>query len=218
MMREASRRYRIEDAVLTGSPGAKPPLSSGSCPTPAPATPTSREKREVERLGREFLAMKAAIDTTKRELASLQGLAPGETPILRAASELDEVVASTERATTTILSAVEDIERAANSLRIENKCVPEGGVELGAIRERVVALYEACNFQDLTGQRIRKVVGTLKFLENCLDIVIQRGEAWERRELVVPVAPVSPAELLNGPALPGEQGHVTQRDVDAYFI
>jgi len=31
------------------------------------------------------------------------------------------------------------------------------------IQERVVAIFEACNFQDLTGQGISKVMTTMKF-------------------------------------------------------
>jgi chemotaxis protein CheZ len=236
MVGEASKRYRIEDTFPTGGHKATPlaaptsrPISAedvakpslaagpGGVSAAAPHETVSRDEREVERMGREFRAMKAAIDKTKRELRSLQGLAPGETPMLRAASELDEVVASTERATTAILGAVEEIEAAATSLRDGDKCAPGGDRELGVIHDRVVALYEACNFQDLTGQRIRKVVGTLKFLEDCLDIIILRGEGVEKRE-TAPLPPAPPSALLNGPPLPGEHGHVSQTDVDAYFV
>ena len=34
------------------------------------------------------------------------------------------------------------------------------------LQERVVAIFEACNFQDLTGQRISKVMNTMKFIES----------------------------------------------------
>ena len=43
------------------------------------------------------------------------------------------------------------------------------------IQERVVKIFEACNFQDLTGQRITKVVATLKFIETH---IVRMMEIW----------------------------------------
>ena len=115
--------------------------------------------------------MKGAIASTKREIATLRRSEDDGGGMRRAAGELDAVIEATEDATTTILAAAEEIESHATMLRAagvatgNNDCV-------GAILDRTVALYEACNFQDLTGQRITKIVGVLKFVEERLDRMI----------------------------------------------
>ena len=50
--------------------------------------------------------------------------------------------------------------------------------------DRVVQIFEACNFQDLTGQRVGKVVETLAFLEEHVDRLM---EIWQRVERFKPV-------------------------------
>jgi chemotaxis protein CheZ len=117
-----------------------------------------KEIAEVYALRTELDGMKEAIASTKREIASLHRSEDQGKGMRRVAGELDAVVEATEEATTTILSACEEIETQASMLKAagvdtgNNDCV-------GAILERVVMLYEACNFQDLTGQRINRSSG-----------------------------------------------------------
>lgn len=90
---------------------------------------------------------------------------------------------------------------------------PEQGEKLTAA---VTRIFEACNFQDLTGQRITKVVGALKHIETKIGALMHAlGE-----EIGAP--PPAPADdedpekkLLNGPQMPG-QG-VSQDDIDRLF-
>ena len=78
--------------------------------------------------------------------------------------ELGAVVGGTEQATQQILEATEAIDQAATALAKVTS--PDQQRLLSEeIQERVVSIFEACNFQDLTGQRITKVVSTLKFIE-----------------------------------------------------
>jgi chemotaxis protein CheZ len=137
----------------------------------------------------------------------------------RVAGELDAVVEATAEATTAILSAVEDIELQASMLKAagvetgNNDCV-------GAILDRTVTLYEACNFQDLTGQRITKIVGVLKFVEERLDRVIGVWGGLEAFRDLVEQGKEGRADerrFLNGPRLEEDPGHVSQRDIDALF-
>jgi chemotaxis protein CheZ len=164
-------------------------------------------------------AMKDAIAMTKRELATLQrnGSGAGLDRMQRAADELDAVAAATERATTTILGAVEEIETAANMLRATG-LDPGRSDHVGTILDRVILLYETCNFQDVTGQRIEKVVGTLKFVEDRLDTMIA---AWGASHgggegLAGSGEDPSGRGLVSGPCLPGDD-QVTQTDIDAIF-
>jgi chemotaxis protein CheZ len=179
-----------------------------------------REISEVYQLRNELDAMKEAINSTKLEIASLHRSDHAGKGMRRVAGELDAVVEATEEATTTILNAVEEIETQANMMKAAG--VETGNNDcLGAILERVVVMYEACNFQDLTGQRINKIVGVLKFVEERLDrmIGVWGGlEAFKDFGAHPAAGPVDEdAALLNGPKLEEDVGHVDQTDIDALF-
>jgi chemotaxis protein CheZ len=136
----------------------------------------------------------------------------------RVAGELDAVIGATEEAATSILAAVEDIENHANMLRAAGIGAGRND-HVGAILDRVVTLYEACNFQDLTGQRISKIVGVLKFVEERLDRMIGVWGGLEAFKELVDQPPPEDDErsLLNGPKLDSDDGHVDQTDIDALF-
>ena len=88
------------------------------------------------------------------------------------------------------------------------------------IQDRVVKVFEACNFQDITGQRISKVVNTWKFIEGHVD---QMMAIWGGIDAFKEFIPEAPPEktgddaLLNGPKLDDDAGHVSQDDIDALF-
>ncbi len=180
-----------------------------------------REIAEVYELRNELDAMKQAITSTKREIASLYRSDYEGKGMRRVAGELDAVVGATEAATTSILSGLEDIETQANMLRAAG--VETGNNDhIGAILDRVVSMYEACNFQDLTGQRIGKIVNVLKFVEERLDKMIG---VWGGLDAFKDLAAQEPngsgvddeKSLLNGPKLDEDEGHVDQSDIDALF-
>lgn len=169
-------------------------------------------------LGEDLYAMRAAIVTTKREIGEIQRSPSGSDGMHRAAGELDAVFTAAERATTTILGAVEEIELSASILRSPASETARQDAA-AAIEERVLLVYEACNFQDIAGQRIRKVLATLRFVEERLDRVIA---AWNE---AAPSAGKGgqaagagdPSTLLRGPGLPDDEGFVSQSEVDAFF-
>jgi chemotaxis protein CheZ len=130
-------------------------------------------------------------------------------------------VDSTEHATSTLLTALEAIEQNANMMRATrlSKAAQEN---IDTILERIVVAYEACNFQDLTGQRISKIVNVMKFVEDHLDRVIAVWSSLDSFRDVLGAGPdaVDPDDeksLLNGPKLEEDPGHVDQSDIDALF-
>jgi chemotaxis protein CheZ len=181
-----------------------------------------REIAEVYALRNELDAMKLAITQTKREIASLYRSEEEGKGMRRVAGELDAVVGATETATSSILSGLEDIEAEANMLRASG--IDSGNNDhIGAILDRVISMYEACNFQDLTGQRISKIVNVLKFVEERLDKMIG---VWGGLEAFKEIAEThtdglpsldDEKSLLNGPKLDDDDGHVDQGDIDALF-
>jgi chemotaxis protein CheZ len=83
------------------------------------------------------------------------------------------------------------------------------------VQDHVVRIYEACNFQDLAGQRIGKVIATLIMVEERVVAMIERycGTDGQSAEATRP----SDENLINGPRLDGAMGHASQRDIDAMF-
>ena len=112
-------------------------------------------------------------------------------PPARMTRELDAVVESAERATQQILGAAEDIEDAANTLSASLKREQEKSLALD-IQDNVLRIFEACNFQDLTGQRIAKVLTTLKFVEERIAHMI---EIWGGIDAFKTYAVAAAAEL-----------------------
>jgi chemotaxis protein CheZ len=194
--------------TMLASPAA---AQSGS-----PAHPPMQDA-EARQLKLELDLIDEAIKRTRQELASLHSERADALLMMRAANELDAVVAGTEQATDQILACAEDIEQMANTLGAALKSEHER--ELASdIEDRVTRIFEACNFQDLTGQRITKVVATLKFVEEHIARMLAIWNDIERFKRHAPnAAPSNGGSLLNGPKLDGDAGHSSQDDIDAMF-
>jgi chemotaxis protein CheZ len=172
---------------------------------------------ELRQLKSETDAIYHALSRTKQEIAALHVNAFGPPPA-RVTRELDAVVESAEHATQQILGAAEAIEDAANTLSASLKREQEKSLALD-IQDNVLRIFEACNFQDLTGQRIAKVLTTLKFVEERVAHMI---EIWGgidafRSYTVAAETERDRNSLLHGPKLDDDKGHVSQDDVDAMF-
>lgn len=178
-----------------------------------------RELGEAQKLKAELDTIREAIQRTKQEIASLHGTSFENTQMLRVSGELDAVVAGTEAATEQILSAAEAIDDSAMQIAAHVKSARDKGLA-SDIQDKVVAIFEACNFQDLTGQRITKVVSTLSFVENRIERMIEIWGGIEQFKGIEPEHPPEPEgdkALLNGPALPADNDRASQDDIDALF-
>jgi len=174
---------------------------------------------QCEKLKVELDLIHDAINRTKREIATLHGKSFDGGEMAKVNGELGAVVGGTEQATQQILEATEAIDQAATALAKVTS--PDQQRLLSEeIQERVVSIFEACNFQDLTGQRISKVMATMKFIENHITIMMDIwGGVDAIRAHVPPMADdrEGSARLLNGPKLDGDAGHASQNDIDALF-
>lgn len=148
---------------------------------------------ELEGLGR-------IISDARAEVAALRSDDVAEAAIPVATDELAAIVSHTAQATHEILDSCEKLE----ALKPSDAAVAQ------ALAEQTTRIYEACAFQDITGQRIAKVVAALQTIESRI------GRA---RAGVAPgaaaAAPASQPSLLNGPQLPG--AGISQSDIDALF-
>ena len=126
---------------------------------------------QCEKLKVELDLIHDAISRTKREIAVLHGKSFNGEEMAKVTGELGAVVGGTEEATQQILEAAEAIDQAATAMAKVNS--PDQQKLLSEeIQERVVSIFEACNFQDLTGQRISKVMTTMKFIENHITVMM----------------------------------------------
>jgi chemotaxis protein CheZ len=152
--------------------------------------------REVEELGR-------TIAVAKSEIAALRVDDITDHDIPFATDELDAIVAHTAQATHAILESCETLDAVSAEVT---------GEPASKLQDAVTSIYEACSFQDITGQRITKVVTTLKTIEaKVAHIISTFGHSTEPKG-AVKAAVSSEADLLNGPQLP--EHAMDQSDID----
>jgi len=164
------------------------------------------------------------ITKTRGELSSLRPTEVKQEFISKATDELDAIVEGTASATHRIMDAADVIMDTTARMAKE---------DADKAMSAVNSIYEACTFQDITGQRVTKVVGMLKVIEDRIDkMVIALGELEPEGDIKPSQTPASdvgasqddidalfgtkrPAgqlSALSGPALPG-QG-TSQSEVD----
>ncbi len=119
-----------------------------------------------------------------------------------ATSALSTVTAETEQATNEILNATETIQELSG--RIED-------VEIrNEIINQVTRIFEASNFQDLTGQRINKVITTLTDIEDRMGSLIKAFSTSTAKKVATnrkdgaTSGGIDERSLLNGPQMSGE--------------
>jgi chemotaxis protein CheZ len=170
-------------------------------------------EREAEVLKRELVGLFEHIQKIRREIAAIRRPGDSTDRFDQMSDELDAIVEHTEAATNTIMENVEGIADVVNEVR-ELTDSPKINAALARVDEHAGEIFTACSFQDITGQRITKVVRSLKFVEERVNALIGM---WGRDALAsaegAGEAPKdTDAALLNGPQLAG-QG-VSQDDVD----
>jgi len=162
-------------------------------------------------------ALARYINTARAEIADLRPDDINSEHLPAATDELSAIVGATEQATHQIFEAVEGIEA------LTEKMDPEVAEQVSAA---ITSVFEACGFQDITGQRITKVVTALQKVESKVDALLQAfgddikhdgaPKAPQKRTTTPSGAPARPDEhLLNGPQLP--ENAISQDDIDALF-
>ncbi|UTW54858.1 protein phosphatase CheZ [Kordiimonas sp. SCSIO 12610] len=153
------------------------------------------------------------ISNARKEIASLQPASSDDDDeksdrLPRAGMELDAIVQATEDATNTIMEAAEEIMGAD---------VSDIDAYQALTTDAVMRIFEACSFQDITGQRVSKVVQTLHHIEERVEelsqlLGVSEKDILESKKLEADKVTEDQA-LLAGPALDGEG--IDQSDIDA---
>ena len=147
------------------------------------------------------------IDEARSEIGAMRPADINDKHIPTATDELDAVVESTAEATNSIMDACDTIMEKSGAI---------GGENGDAITNEVTKIYEACSFQDITGQRITKVVSTLREIEDKVQSLVkvlsekipveeQEGDSGEETKS-------GDVALLNGPQMPANA--ISQDDID----
>lgn len=158
---------------------------------------------ELKLIGKEIARM-------KQEISQLRANDMTGSKIPDAGRELDAIVEATEDATNTIMEAAEEIMGADPS---DTDAYQE------LVSNKMISIFEACTFQDITGQRISKVVTTLNYIDERVSSFIEHlrlpedldaeleesDEDRRKRELI-----------LHGPQHSGEG--VSQDDIDSLLM
>lgn len=157
--------------------------------------------RRISELSMEIHATVQLVDYSETNLsAKLVGIheefarivAPPAQAAHNTGVELEAVVTATENAANQIMGAAEAIRT-----RLQGGGDP---ASLPAVTQQVNAIFEACTFQDLTGQRVRRAIEHLQHVETMLSGIVPD----------VPIPAAAPAEPGAGPDL-------AQTDIDSMF-
>lgn len=179
---------------------------------------TQPDHHEVQSLKRELIGLFDHIQRIRKEIASIRrpGADDDNDKFIQMSDELDAIVQATEQATDTIMDSVENVEDLVNAALplIQDQAAKD---ILAQVPEKTAAIFEACAFQDITGQRITKVVTSLQYVETRVNSLIHM---WGSDELTKVEAEDQTEtdeykKYLNGPQLSGHG--VSQADVDAMF-
>jgi chemotaxis protein CheZ len=159
---------------------------------------------------RELREIAGYIESMRTEIGALQVNDLKESRIPSAGQELGAIVAATEAATDTIMTCAETLMGADASDPVAYKAL---------VDEKMMVIFEACSFQDITGQRIAKVVETLQHIETRVARFAEVMKASDIEGFISDDerarAERNEKNLLNGPQLDGKG--VDQASVDKMF-
>jgi len=173
------------------------------------------EQAENQALKGELIGLFQYIKRVRQEIAAINQGADEDHNFEGMGEQLDAIVKATENATNTIMAAMEKNDKAVAKLKgmISD---PEQTALLDQINENDQSVYEACSFQDITGQRVSKVVKSVTFVEDRVNALIELwGKDEVKKEQVEREEKTADEKLLSGPQLEGKG--LDQAAIDALF-
>jgi chemotaxis protein CheZ len=134
----------------------------------------------------------------------------GKDHISKATDELDEVVKATEQATGKIMDSCETIQG-----HVRHWSDPRAD----DVNLETVKIFEACSFQDITGQRVSTAVSAIYEIEKRIDAMlellsgpVQHTAPRPQKANQLASEEWSDESLMNGPQMP--ENAMTQEDID----
>ncbi|MEK9752229.1 MAG: hypothetical protein VW338_03320, partial [Rhodospirillaceae bacterium] len=103
------------------------------------------------------------IQRVRVEIAAISHPSDEEFHFISMGEQFDAIVKATEKATDTIMAAMERNNKIIDGLR--GKAKGELAKALDKIADNGQEVFEACSFQDITGQRVNKVIKSITYVE-----------------------------------------------------
>lgn len=184
------------------------------------ATETQGSAVDTNRkLKAEVVSLVQYIRRFREEIAQVVAAEGTQSRFDNVADQLDAIVLATEDATNSILERMETIDQTVEKLRHCSDDAEKNAL-CDTINEQTMSAIEDCTFQDITGQRVTKIVRSVKFVEQRVYTMI---ELWGHEEIdrlaseyAAENAPKGDDALLNGPAL-DMTAAISQDDIDKLF-
>ena len=172
-------------------------------------------KLDAQRLTDNLEALFSYVQRVRTEIASLNRSGDGEDKFATMGEQLDGVVEATKDASDAIMEAIEKNNEAVSRLKESIKDAELVDI-LDTIETGNNAVFEACAFQDITGQRVTKIVKSVTYVE---ERVTALREIWgddelDKVERVVEEL-TDDEKLLNGPQSKADA--ITQEEIDKLF-
>ncbi len=174
---------------------------------------TVRKRLNNDVLEENLKALFTYIQRVRQEIAALNRAGDGENKFETMGEQLDGIVEATMDATEIIMGAVESNANTVHELRKLTTGKKQNAL-LDQMLENQSAVFEACAFQDLTGQRITKIIKSISYVEDRVNVL---REIWGYDE-----AETKPADertedekLINGPQVKAKA--ISQNEIDQLF-
>jgi len=173
------------------------------------------ENLDSQRLTDNLEALFSYVQRVRTEIASLNRSGDGEDKFATMGEQLDGVVEATREASDSIMEAIERNNEAVAKLKESIKDSELIGL-LETIEDSNNAVFEACAFQDITGQRVTKIVKSVSYVEERVSAL---REIWGDHELdkveLVVVELTEDEKLLHGPQ--SKATAISQDEIDKLF-
>ena len=168
-----------------------------------------------KRLKSEIRNLSQYIERFRQEIARLNKGDP-DSNFKNMSDHLDAIIEHTDMATHAILQNLEEISELVGKIQEKAKD-PEANALCDQAMEKTTSAMEACTFQDITGQRVTKIIRSMQFVEErVLAMVDLMGrDSVEKEAAEMPTEKPGKDPLLNGPQLPGNA--ISQDDIDKLF-
>ena len=174
------------------------------------------QQAEADVLKKELYGQFKYLQRVRQEIAAINRPADEEMHFDSMSDQLDATVQATEEATDTFMGCMEKNDDVVDELR--KSITDEGQLALlDKITGNGADIFEACSFQDITGQRITKVVKSVTYVEDRVNTLIN---VWGKDEIdsievKAEKEKTEDEKLLAGPALEGEG--ISQDEIDKLF-
>lgn len=186
-----------------------------SAPSAKPHPPMSDDQLKAE-----VVSLVQYVRRFREEIAQMVSRDGDRTRFQSMSDQLDEIVGATERATHSILEQMEQVDELVDEIRAEEDAEKRAAL-CDKVNDQTMQAIEACTFQDITGQRVTKIVRSMKFVEERVNAMVSLWGVEAIEQMAEKYGEDSDAvdadsALLNGPALPSEAS-ISQDEIDKLF-